>query len=166
MAILLTIVLLGMVVLGGASPQASASAGSLPVAGAVKRWAEVRPAVLQLDLKEWSPVQGSPRCWVRRMTADELVALVPECADSETAKVQRDVAIACAERMMASVAGYIGIQSPGSSGPAVPPGKIKVRIPNDGEGQQGSWAAQAPANRLERRPVDLVIEFPEGHTGA
>ena len=166
MAILLTIVLLGMVVLGGVSPQASASAGNFPAAGAVKRWAEVRPAVLQLDPKDWSPVQGSPRCWVRRMTADELVALVPECADSPTAKVQRDVALTCAERMKASVAGYIGIQSPGSSGPAVPVGKIVVRVPHDGEGQQGSWAAQAPANRLERRPVDLVIEFPEGHTGA
>ena len=168
MAILLTIVLLCMVFLGGASPQASASAGNRPADGAVKRWAEVRPAVLQLDPKEWSPVQGSPRYWVHRMTADELTALVPECPDGPTGKVQRAVAEACKERMQASLAGYKGIQSPGSSGPAVTFGTIVVRIPHDGEAERGGWTAESAdnKNKLERRPVDLVIEFPEGHTGA
>jgi len=166
MAILLAIVLLGMVLFGGASPDASAGAGSLPTEAPVTRWSEVRPAALQLDAKEWSPVQGSPRAWVRRMTSDELVALVPECADGRAGKVQRAVALACAERMQASFAAYNGIESPGSAGPAVAPGKIVVRMPHDGEGKDDAWTLEAPANSLERRPVELIIEFPEGHAGA
>lgn len=166
MAILLATVLVGMVSFGGASPDVSAGAGNLPSDGPVERWSEVRPAVLQLDAKEWSPVQGSPRCWVRRMTPDELVALVPGCADVRTGKFQRAVALACAERMQASFAAYSGVRSPGSSGPPVPPGKIIVRIPHDGEGKGDAWTLESPVSLLERLPVELVIEFPEGHTGA
>jgi hypothetical protein len=100
------------------------------------------------------------------MTPDELVALVPGCADVRTGKFQRAVALACAERMQASFAAYSGLRSPGSSGPAVPPGKIIVRIPHDGEGKGDAWTLESPVSSLERLPVELVIEFPEGHTGA